>query len=552
MSSHHMCFECNRFARYICECCGRRYCGRVCQNIGWLRDFHDRDGIDEEFVGVSIDSELWEASIKLSEEDIAKYIDPEVAMAFKGIEVRVCERGRREACRQYFPVITTQYGVLLSLAQKPGLSPVEEKTMPILETLNFNVAKRILHGPAYSYIARTQLEHPEGMTTASKRKRRMAIEGRPTHATSATATTTSSTAGRSTVATRGDVFALPLVPLDDSALIVLRMATGNFQNPYQAHIDLTEKGIEVSDLARDIARSYSQNKPAWKNLRRAFVTASEIGKVTGLGYKSWYQWFYKKVEGPQPAEMVEKFEDDVRFLGKRELDVTIKSRRAMDFGSINESVALMAYAIMFGAGKPTSRTGLTISRVKGEEYFAGSPDLVVGDDGLAESKISATDERYLQYQMPQVQALLHVMQREWLDLIFTHMPLNLEEAEMKGESYVYCDHPRAFDDRSVMTVIRVTRSDAYWDKLSSVASQYVKAVLQRISEGEAGKSKGPPTFDILSWSKMEADFPVWKLASKPKQMGSPIRRAYDRDQDLMNRARDDALAREEELRPLKK
>ena len=144
-----------------------------------------------------------------------------------------------------------------------------------------------------------------------------------------------------------------------------------------------------------------QGSEEWFAARLGMVTASNFGKV--LNKKTGRGLYMYKVA----AERAWRIREKDAFCNKN-----------MEHGNLAEAEARDHYAKAFG---PVQQVGF----VKRDDYVGGSPDGLVGEEGLIEIKcpIPSThaetidtrkmDTKYI----PQVQGLLWVTGRQWCDFV---------------------------------------------------------------------------------------------------------------------------------------
>lgn len=161
-----------------------------------------------------------------------------------------------------------------------------------------------------------------------------------------------------------------------------------------------------------------QRTPEWFKEREGKLTASAFGQAAGLAPGSRQQLWR-------------------RTLGLE----TFEGNEATQWGEDNESVAIEAYkANVMADGEDPTLVGFIPHPTMA--WLGGSPDLLVGTEGMGEVKCPFNQTIYPEippYYMAQMQGLLQITDRKWCDFIVWT--------------------PQA------MSVRRVYRSDEYWDWL---------------------------------------------------------------------------------------
>lgn len=153
-----------------------------------------------------------------------------------------------------------------------------------------------------------------------------------------------------------------------------------------------------------IIKDIDQSTEEWQNLRLDFVTASRFKDVMAKGAgKTRKAYMIQLAAGIVTGERQESY-----------------SNEHMQWGSETEQQAIAMYELM------ECVEGERIAFAHFDDKKIGcSPDLMVGDDGLAEFKCPKTTtqiETFLSGKMPethkpQVQGQLWVMERNWCDFI---------------------------------------------------------------------------------------------------------------------------------------
>lgn len=163
-----------------------------------------------------------------------------------------------------------------------------------------------------------------------------------------------------------------------------------------------------------------QRTDEWYKAREGKLTASMFAQAAGIGPGSRQQAWRR----------ILNLED-------------VYENEAMNYGTENEPVAIEAYRLHHVSGSsPTFMVGFvpheTIS------WIGCSPDLLVGEKGLAEIKCPASKELYPAippYYMAQMQGQMEVTNRDWCDFVVwtptklsvTHVPRSAEYWEWMYE-----------------------------------------------------------------------------------------------------------------------
>lgn len=138
-----------------------------------------------------------------------------------------------------------------------------------------------------------------------------------------------------------------------------------------------------------------QGSPEWHEARKGKLTASNVGAALGLCL-----WTSRKVA----------------FNRAMGLD-TFEGNDATRWGSENETNALLAYTIH--TGNLVEKTGLHVH--KNTPWLAGSPDGLVGTEGMVEAKCPYW-KKQVHFEVPlyyymQMNLCLECADREWCDYI---------------------------------------------------------------------------------------------------------------------------------------
>lgn len=190
--------------------------------------------------------------------------------------------------------------------------------------------------------------------------------------------------------------------------------------------------------------NHLQGTEAWFKEREGKLTASAFGQAAGLGPGSRQQLWRRLMK-------LEEFHGNA----------------ATDWGTEHEPVALSAYQV--ATGSLPDLVGFVPHPAL--DWLGGSPDLLVGAEGMGEIKCPVSQALYPSippYYLAQVQGLLEVTDRKWCDFI--------------------CWTPDA------MSITRVWRSPAYWDWLHLRLAEFWTFVQAQIEPPRASRPK-PPDLD---------------------------------------------------------
>jgi putative phage-type endonuclease len=187
-----------------------------------------------------------------------------------------------------------------------------------------------------------------------------------------------------------------------------------------------------------------QRTDEWHKAREGRLTASMFGSAAGLGPGSWQQ-AWRRVLG------IEVFEGN----------------EATDWGVEHEPTAIGLYTTLHHKEKDWQQTGFHAHPQM--DWLGCSPDLLVGESGLAEIKCPFSKQAYTTipiYYMAQMQGQMQIMGRDWCDFVVWT--------------------PEA------MTVQRVPRSNDYWDWLHLRLADFWTYVQAQIEPPRMSKKEQPP------------------------------------------------------------
>ncbi|KAF3779649.1 hypothetical protein EJ110_NYTH29655 [Nymphaea thermarum] len=183
-----------------------------------------------------------------------------------------------------------------------------------------------------------------------------------------------------------------------------------------------------------VAVDVPQRSAEWFELRKNKLTTSSFSTALGFWKNRRSELWYEKV-----------FEPDVS---------TFANTSAMTWGVLNEAAAIERYKSI--TGHEVGVLGFA-THTNEEEFgwMGGSPDGLVTDVGILEVKCPYNNGKpelgvpWMKapyYYLPQVQGLLEIMGREWVDL--------------------YCWTPKA------STVFRVYKDISYWELIHGILKEF--------------------------------------------------------------------------------
>lgn len=149
-----------------------------------------------------------------------------------------------------------------------------------------------------------------------------------------------------------------------------------------------------------------QRTEAWHRQRRGRLTASALGQALGLT-----PWGSAK----RLAEQLRADSAPVDLDDAPKPKTAFKENVAMRWGTNNEPNGLLEYMVLSGAS--IEETGF--HEHPSLDWFGGSPDGLVAEDGMVEIKCPYTRKCYAEfppYYYPQINALLEITGRQWCDL----------------------------------------------------------------------------------------------------------------------------------------
>lgn len=201
-----------------------------------------------------------------------------------------------------------------------------------------------------------------------------------------------------------------------------------------------------------------QRTEQWFKDREGKLTCSQFGQAAGLGPGSRQQ------------------------LWRRIMKIdTFEGNTATQWGEANEPVALQAYR------QQTQTEPSLVGFVPHPslEWIGGSPDFLVGDDGVGEIKCPFSQKLYDDippYYMAQVQGLLQCTNREWCDFVVW--------------------------TPQVVSTTRVLRSDEYWNWLHVRLADFWSWVVAEVEPPRDKKpTKIPHVYTNLPRIKSTTDLP---------------------------------------------
>lgn len=191
-----------------------------------------------------------------------------------------------------------------------------------------------------------------------------------------------------------------------------------------------------------------QRTPEWFKEREGKLTASAFGQAAGLAPGSRQQLWR-------------------RTLGLE----TFEGNEATQWGEDHEPIALQAYSShIVDQSKAIQLVGFVPHPTMA--WLGGSPDLLIGEDGMGEIKCPFNQQVYPTippYYMAQMQGLLQITNRQWCDfIVWTPEHLNVR---------------------------RVQRSDEYWDWLHVRLADFWVWVCAQV-EPPREKKQPTPEFNI--------------------------------------------------------
>lgn len=175
-------------------------------------------------------------------------------------------------------------------------------------------------------------------------------------------------------------------------------------------------GLELSLPADDLQAKQRTDTREWHRRRLGKITASQVHKIMTGGRKKDELW------GQTSRREIYRLAYE-RMLTPEGQDQYIDELLSKDFkqtrwGKDNEPFARDLYV---------ERTGTAVTVPQSAkhprlEYFTGSPDGLVGEDGIIEIKCpwageNMLDAEYVNTHMVQIQALLEIHGRAWCDFV---------------------------------------------------------------------------------------------------------------------------------------
>ena len=190
-----------------------------------------------------------------------------------------------------------------------------------------------------------------------------------------------------------------------------------------------------------------QGSYEWHMLRLGTVTGTGFKQVLnkGKGRKGYMDTLVEELSTGQPRE---------NYVNEY-----------MEHGTKWEPIARLVYEAI------TERTVQQVGFIVKDDFVGVSPDGLVGDDGIIEIKCpkDSTHEKYVEEnRLPptykaQVQGLLWVTGREWVDFV----------------SY----HPRPIKDERIM-IVRVERDEVYIKTIQSETNKFITEIKERLKHEE--------------------------------------------------------------------
>jgi hypothetical protein len=417
-------------------------------------------------VGVEVPDGLWDDAVPMSDADVERYLGPTAAAAFRGKPVRVVEATAALMLdAEYPPVLATQHGILV-------LADTQDPTSQTAAAFSYHSPATCLAGHVAWYVRRLldmSLSHASSQaapaTSTSTSASSMASTNSFVVRQTDNSQPLSTTAHAAAPSLRG--------PEADVALINTWAHAATPPAPLAAYdVYGPGTGRSMSESARELAKTFRQGSQQWLNVRQAFATASEIGRLVGLDFEDW------RLSGQPDA--LQRSPIYAALTGyAREQRHEVQSTPSMQYGNDNESVVGTVYSILTGNQIATS--GMVICGLPEEGYIAASPDLLVNQDGVADVKVAAYKPRdSVAYNMPQMQTLMHVLDKPWCDVILAFLPYSVN------------NHPRhVYDtvssaDRSEIRVFRIQRSDSYWAKMHAALVNFIAVGKQAKAAIRAG------------------------------------------------------------------
>lgn len=177
-----------------------------------------------------------------------------------------------------------------------------------------------------------------------------------------------------------------------------------------------EDSLELSLPADDLQAQQITDTREWHRRRLGKITASQVHKLMTSGRKKdelWgltskreiYRLAYERMLTPEGQD---------RYID----ELLSKDFKQTRWGKDNEPFARDLYVVRMG----TLVTVPQSAKHPRLEYFTGSPDGLVGEDGIIEIKCpwageNMLDSDYVQTHMVQIQALLEIHGRAWCDFV---------------------------------------------------------------------------------------------------------------------------------------
>lgn len=176
------------------------------------------------------------------------------------------------------------------------------------------------------------------------------------------------------------------------------------------------EGLELSLPADDLQAQARTDQREWHRRRLGKITASQVHKIMTGGRKKDELW------GQTSRREIYRLAYE-RMLTTEGQDQYIDELLSRDFkqtrwGKDNEPFARDLYVERTGAAVTVPQS----AKHPRLEYFTGSPDGLVGEDGIIEIKCpwageNMLDSEYVQTHMVQIQALLEIHGRAWCDFV---------------------------------------------------------------------------------------------------------------------------------------